>query len=167
MANDGILRSAELSMNRLYRFSLSRAWEGGEGTVCFVMLNPSTADELTDDATIRKCIAYAKRWGYERMNVVNLYAFRATDPRQLFRTRRPIIGVDNDHEIYLISGCSDLVVCGWGTKVKKEREEEVLAVIRKAGKVPHCLRVTKDGHPSHPLYLPGNLTPIPYVTEVE
>jgi hypothetical protein len=74
---------AELSACRTYRYRLWRQWDADLAPVVWVMLNPSTADESADDPTIRKCIGFAQRWGYGGIEVVNLYAYRSPDPRQL------------------------------------------------------------------------------------
>src|SRR4051812_29172166 len=73
---------AELSPCRRYRYELWRKWDEGE-VCCFIGLNPSTADETTDDATIRKCRKYAKRWGFAGMLMLNVFAFRATNPADM------------------------------------------------------------------------------------
>ena len=84
--------SARLSDDRRYRYLLVRRWDNTLPDATFVMLNPSTADERDDDPTIRKCIGFAKRWGCGGIKVVNLYAFRATNPRDCFAAADPIGG---------------------------------------------------------------------------
>ena len=78
-----MIKSAEISPCGLYRYSLTRKWEAWKGTVNFIMLNPSTADAQEDDPTIRRCIGFAKAWGYGGIVVTNLFAYRATNPKEL------------------------------------------------------------------------------------
>lgn len=73
-----MIKDAILSEDRKYRYILSRTWDETKPTVLFIGLNPSTADEKTDDPTIRKCINYAKCWGYGKILMANLFAFRST-----------------------------------------------------------------------------------------
>ncbi len=152
-------RSATISPCGLYRYALHRRWSEGR-VVCFVMLNPSTANGDHDDNTLEKIIRFAKAWGFGGLSVVNLYAYRATDPKVMRHATDPI-GPDNDAHIAVEVTAADLVVCGWGNNVVDDRPASVLDVIRWAGKMPHALAVTSKGHPGHPLFLRGNLTPFP------
>ncbi len=155
-----MISSAKLSEDGHYRYTLERRWGDGK-TVVFVMLNPSTADASQDDPTIRRCVNFARLWGYSGLVVVNLYAWRDGDPNNLPDTRDEAIGPENDEAILDSARRAHLVVCAWGTHgAKWGRGDEVLKMLR-AHTVPHALRLTKDGHPSHPLYLPGNLMPRP------
>jgi len=125
------------------------------------MLNPSTADAEIDDPTIRRCIGFSSAFGYGGIVVGNLFAWRATEPSALKEVADPI-GPSNDSHLAKIISDAPLVICAWGTAGNLYgRDREVLRMIRDAGKVPHCLRVTKGGHPSHPLYLSATLKPVP------
>lgn len=156
-----IQRHAEFSPDRTYRYRLSRVW--GEGPrATFVMLNPSTADEHVEDRTIGRCIAFAKQWGLEGLNVVNLYALRSTDPAGLWRVADPV-GPQNDSYLHEAATSGDLIVAAWGAHAKKDRVAEVLA-IPGLNKLT-CLATTKQGYPRHPLYLSGSLTPMPWPGE--
>lgn len=131
----------------------------------FVMLNPSTADGDEDDRTIRRCVAFAQAWGYDRLEVVNLFAWRATEPKDMLAltAKGDPIGPRNQQYIDRAVGDAGIVVYGWGAHGGHiDQDETVLGWIEDADGVPHALRVTKDGFPSHPLYLPGDLTPVPY-----
>jgi hypothetical protein len=148
---------AYISDDGLYRYSLSRDLGslGGEGVCTFVMLNPSTADATQDDPTIRRCVRFAREWGYAQLKVVNLYAFRATDPRDLLRVTDPI-GPENDHVLSLAFGASDLTVAAWGVHAQPDR----VATIMDGPLHPRfCLGVTKNGSPRHPLYVPASARP--------
>jgi hypothetical protein len=166
---------AELSPCGRYRFVLWRSWSNvgiPANAVNFVMLNPSTADAEEDDPTIRRCVGYAKAWGYGGLIVTNLYPLRATDPRQLKTEDQPegpriggaILGkpfLENDMHIKGYARRAKLVVCGWGNHGRGEHAERMLAMIRDVGQVPHCLALTGSGQLSHPLYLRSDLKPQP------
>ena len=153
---------AAFSPCRRWRYRLTREWWEGSGTVTFIMLNPSTADERRNDPTVRRCIGYAKAWGHARLHVLNIFALRATDPGRLITAPEPV-GAGNDAEIAETLLDTDVVVCAWGTMGGLAgRDAEVMRLIREADQEPQALRVTKLGHPQHPLYLPADLRPVPY-----
>lgn len=153
-----------------YRYALLRCIDLGldgldgrqERCLNAVMLNPSTADDVANDQTIRRCIGYARRWGYGELVVTNLFAFRATDPRDLKLATDPT-GPENDTYIRKIAEAADLVVVAWGAHGEfQRRDEDVLRIIASVGKQPLCLGTTKGGHPKHPLYAPAGLAPIAF-----
>lgn len=161
-------RSAILSPCGLYRYRLTRELPRLVtlgGGVAFVMLNPSTADAHVDDPTIRRCLRFARDWGYERLDVVNLYALRATDPQDLRDSEDAgvdPIGPENDRHVTETVRDASLVVCAWGGNAKPDRARHVVNLILAAGKTPHALKLTKlDRQPAHPLYLPALFTPQP------
>lgn len=140
-----------------YRYVLTRHWLRGEGSVAFVMLNPSTADATIDDPTIRRCMGFAQRWGFGSLSVVNLYGLRATDPSALADADDPI-GPDNDDWLHETGWTADEVVLAWGAHrfaVKREREAVEL-LSRGRGERLKCLGLSANGHPRHPLYLRGD-----------
>jgi hypothetical protein len=142
-----------------YRYVLTREWDGGDGRVNFVMLNPSTADALADDPTIRRCIGFAQRWGYHELTVTNLYALRSTNPRELQRASDPV-GPDNDTTLIVQAGMADLVVCAWGVHGFARGE---LVRMELGNYVPlHHLGLTQAGAPRHPLYLAADTQLQPY-----
>jgi hypothetical protein len=150
---------ATLSADRKYRYRLWRSLGRGAGAVTFIMLNPSTADETEDDPTIRRCLAFAKMWGHKSLDVVNLFAFRATNPKELAKAEDPI-GPENDRVIERVITDASLVIAAWGVHgALNGRDDDVIRMVQPTGKL-HYLRFTKAKHPSHPLYLPGTLKPI-------
>lgn len=154
--------SAEFSPCERYRYSLTRRWDNRLPGVCFVMLNPSTATAEKDDPTIRRCVGFAKHWGYGGVAIVNLFALRSTDPAQLYVADDPI-GPKNDEAILEWTGCRD-VVCAWGAHgAHLGRGAAVLSLIHRhtAGTVM-CLGVTQDGQPKHPLYIAKSQERITY-----
>jgi hypothetical protein len=149
-------RSALISDDGLYRYRLDRRWSPGP-TVAWVMLNPSAADADTDDATLRRATAFSRSWGFGALRVVNLYAYRATEPAELWKAAEPV-GPDNDRHITRAVSCVE-IVAAWGANARPDRVAAVLEVLAKApgaGRV-HALATTKAGQPRHPLYLRGDL----------
>ena len=163
-----IKKSAILSISREYRYLLSRIWKPEKGIICFIGLNPSTADENTDDRTITRCIRYADSWGYGGMRMLNLFAYRATKPNDMYEAHGPI-GIDNDMYVKLYSEKSVMSILAWGAGPSYSydkmmfnlRIEKVMPLIHN----PHYLAFTKKGQPRHPLYLKKNLKPIKLVTQ--
>jgi len=154
-----VRNGAHISPCGKYRYNLWRSWfsanviEPEAGTVLFVMLNPSTADASEDDATIRKCIGFAKKWGQGGITVVNVFGLRATDPAELFKADDPV-GPDNDRAIREAAKSHELVVAAWGTNAAKVSRARVQRVRNMLGRRLLCLKKSKDGHPWHPLYVP-------------
>ena len=142
-----------------YRYRLHRTWEQRGKRVVFVLLNPSTADAETNDPTIRRCIGFARDWGFGSMVVVNLFGFRATRPDDLFKARDPI-GPDNDRWLRREIRRAHRVVMGWGAHSGIE-DRAAAATGRNPGPWT-CLGTTKDGHPRHPLYMRKDAVPLPY-----
>jgi hypothetical protein len=147
------------SDDRRHRFTLRREIGGARGRVVFIGLNPSTADERKDDPTVRRCIGYAAAWNFTELYVLNLFSLRATDPKKLYRAKKPN-HKENNTWIDRICQRADLIVCAWGTHGGfLNRDQQVYQILRYCGGT-HCLRTTKDGFPSHPLYLPAALKPV-------
>lgn len=151
------MNTAVISPCGLFRYWLTRRWDAALPMLVFVMLNPSVADASVQDATIRKCMGFAQRLGYGGIVVVNLFAFRATQPNDLWRreaAHQDIIGVDND--MWLTFACLDAdVVLAWGANARGSlRALEVERHIKATARNVYALRHTNDGIPQHPLMLP-------------
>jgi hypothetical protein len=146
---------ADFDPMREYRYALWRRWGSGS-TVCWVMLNPSTADETQLDPTLRRCADYTRRWGHSAMTVVNLYAWRSTDPKMLKQVDDPV-GPLNDPAIAKHAALADVVVLGWGRNAEPSRAAAVFRFLETER--PVCLHYTAEGHPGHPLYLPKTRMP--------
>ncbi len=161
-----IEKQARISPCGKYRWWLRRSWDLSKRTAVFVMLNPSTADASVDDPTIRRCVNFAKNWGYGGLNVVNLFALRATDPAELLTSDVDPIGPGNYELILEQARPSEVMVAAWGSKVPKQLASHVdrveKALVRR-GAVVMCLKKNKDGSPGHPLYVPGTAGLIPYL----
>lgn len=150
--------AAVLSPCRTFRYSLTREWGSGPA-VLFVGLNPSTADEATDDPTIRRCIGFARAWGFGRLEMANLFAFRATDPSDMRAASDPV-GPDNDRHLRELATACQMAVAAWGASgTFRSRDVQVRVMLPRL----HYLRLTKAGHPGHPLYLPAHLRPTPWM----
>ena len=152
---------ASFSKCRTYRYALWRVWEETKPTVLFVGLNPSIADEQIDDPTLIRCTNYAKSWGYGGVMMGNLFAYRATDPKELFQATEPI-GEENDSWLKNLASNANLVVAAWGNMgTHLGRSQEVISFLPNL----HCLKMNKSGEPAHPLYLKADLRPFPLQIE--
>lgn len=165
------------SPNRKYRYALWREWDLDLLTGCaddaehageFLMvvgLNPSTADEKKDDPTLRRCIDFAKRWGFEALCMTNLFAWRATKPRELLKIADPV-GPENDITLIKVAKEAGMILCAWGGEGKLGGRATVvtnmLAAPYAGGKDLMALRLIKDGSPEHPLYMPAETKPITF-----
>jgi hypothetical protein len=148
-----------------YRFHLSRVWDESKPSVCWCLLNPSTADAEKLDPTLTRCLNYSLDWGYGQMHVINAFAFRATDPTDMMAAEDPVgenvltggIPVSNDGYMTLIPGICQMTVVGWGVGGEFKGRYRAIASLAKARNLQlKCLGRTKSGHPRHPLYLPRN-----------
>ncbi len=151
-------RGARFSADGRYRYRLWRRWDRALPVVAFCLLNPSTADARRDDPTIRRCIGFARTWGFGGVEVVNLFALRATDPRQLRRAQDPV-GPRNDRAIRSAARRAAVVVLGWGAHPVARRRAGV-AALRLGGARLVTLGRTRGGAPRHPLYLRADTRPI-------
>jgi hypothetical protein len=140
-----------LSRDRVYRYRLWRTW--GDGPLLgWIMLNPSQADRHLDDPTLRRCVGFAQQWGYGGLEVVNLFAYRASQPGVLRQVVDPI-GPQNDRYLRGLPDRVDAIVCAWGNGGALGGRDRL--VRRLLGEYPlHCLGQTKSGQPRHPLYCP-------------
>jgi len=140
---------ATFSDCREYRYVLWRIWDDDKPKVMFIGLNPSTADEKTDDATIRRCIGFAESWDFGGIYMLNLFAFKATLPKDLKLAAQPI-GEENDMYLTRYAEKSSLIIGAWGNHgVFLNRGSEVIEMFP----AMHCLKMTKMNQPAHPLYL--------------
>lgn len=150
-------KDASLSTCRKYRFALWRIWDETLPYAMIIGLNPSTADEIEDDPTIGRCIDFAKSWGYGGLCMANLFAYRATDPEDMFKASDPV-GAENDQWLINLAKDAGVVVAAWGNDGSyKGRSKEVIQLMPSL----HYLKLNKTGEPAHPLYLKGTLKPVP------
>lgn len=151
-------KTAHFSPCRTYRYELRRIWGPGCQLLAVIGLNPSTADETQDDPTIRRCIRYAKDWGLDGLVMLNLFAFRSTDPKALPK-QGDAVGPLNDSCLKSVPvGERGIVLCAWGAnKFAETRSQEVLKLLEDQDL--HVLGLTKAGAPRHPLYMKADLKP--------
>lgn len=170
-------RETIFSPCRKYRYTLWREWdidlltgcsddnENAHKFVQVIGLNPSTADETIDDNTVRRCIAYAKSWGYGALCMTNIFAYRDTDPEAMKAHPEPV-GEWHVNDIWLmeVARHAGLVLCAWGNDgLHINRGERVVSMLNGAGVKLHCLQITGLKQPNHPLYLKKTLKPIPFL----
>lgn len=157
-----IISEATFSPCRKYRYTLERAWDEADlfslpgSRLVVIGLNPSTADETQDDPTIRRCIGFAKRWGYGGLIMLNLFAYRSTCPKAMKREAEPV-GPGNNEAISRVTSQTmggDILVA-WGNH-GTHRNRDRTAMLELIQGTPMCLGVTKQGCPKHPLYLPSD-----------
>ena len=154
---------ATFSRCRRWRYLLWRCWDASKPTANFLMLNPSTADELKLDPSCTRARNYAERWGYGALVVTNIFGWRATDPDVMKSVRDPV-GRGNDAAIVQAARQAKLIVCAWGNHgLHRERSNRVIELLR-AQRLPlFFLRMSGVGQPAHPLYLPAALNPTPWL----
>ncbi len=159
---DEVQRGATLSACRRYRYALWRTWHPAWVPLVVIGLNPSTADEETNDPTIERCERRARQLGLGGLVMLNLFAWRSTDPSLLPKDRSAIQepNTNANDEALLEHTRTGLVVCAWGNGGEMQgRGWAVRLFLRREGRELYALKVTASGHPSHPLYLPYTLKP--------
>lgn len=153
--------------SRTYRYRLTRTWNTEWPPVTWIMLNPSTADAGIDDPTIRRCSAFARSWSAGGIIVANLFAYRATQPSVMRQAADPV-GPLNDQYIREACRTGAVTVAAWGAHgALAGRAEAVTRMLRADGVQLSCLGTTRDGHPRHPLYVPGSTPLSPYAGPAE
>lgn len=139
-----------------YRFALWRIWDEDKPIITFVGLNPSTANEDTNDPTIRRVIRFANRWGYGGVYMMNLFPLVTPNPKDLLT--KPIPKWAQRLNDSLLGKIIDHVVFAWGSFPEaKEKGEQIAARVK-----GQALAINKDGSPRHPLYVPAKTELIPY-----
>lgn len=145
-------RECTESRDGRYRYVLKITWRPTLPAALFCMLNPSTAGKLYDDPTSTKCITLADRWQCGSVILVNLFARRATDPRDMKALGPAACGMFNDHHIMWQCKTAGKIVCAWGNHgTHRGRDAVVIALMRRAGHKLWCLGENKNGTPEHPL----------------
>lgn len=158
-----VISSAFISECGQYRYELRRTLDESRPKVMFIMLNPSTANAEIDDPTIRRCVGFAKIWGYGGILVGNLFAYRATEPKTLLTVADPI-GHENLNHLKVMYDESDTAICAWGNgklveRLGKKFGDDYKPLSGFLGRI-YYLELANDGTPKHPLYLKGDLKPV-------
>jgi len=157
---------AVISGDGKYRYKLGRYWKINEAPAVWIMLNPSTADGVEDDPTIRRCMSFAKRWGFGGIEVYNLFALRSPKPITIEKAIDPV-GPDNDRWLMAASQSGRKIIAAWGscqTRLQLMRATQVMKLLVRGGRgIPASLGLTKSGQPRHPLYVRSDaeLLPLP------
>ncbi|SEL86312.1 hypothetical protein SAMN05444354_10998 [Stigmatella aurantiaca] len=159
MAPNEPASGAEFDSTNKYRYRLWRIWGNPESRVLFILLNPSTATAMKDDPTIRRCLGYARGWGYGALEVCNLFAYRATYPKHLRQAQEPI-GAGNDAVIQLAVQRATTVLVAWGANGAWQGQHQRMVQMLSGLKPIYCLGLTKAGYPKHPLRLRSDLKPV-------
>ena len=171
-AANGCESEALFSPCERYRYGLTRVWDAGLPRLLYVMLNPSTADEIANDPTIERCERRARARGFGALRICNIFAWRDTDPRALRRAAQPV-GPLNDEMLRDSAtrwhrGGADLLLCGWGVHGEhRGRGAEVETLLRATGRPLHRLGRTNAGHPRHPLYIAYAQQPEAWLPETD
>jgi hypothetical protein len=161
-AADGVESEAVYSRCERYRYGLTRVWKSGAQRILFVMLNPSKATELANDATVERCERRARRLGYGAMRVCNIFAWRETHPDQMKKAPHPV-GPLNDEALELAAEWADHILCAWGAHGDHRGQGKRVADLLMRGNTPLLtLGQTKAGHPRHPLYVGYDMSPMPW-----
>lgn len=170
MEDRGRVSTAVVSNDGKYRYKLSRCWTPGINRAVWIMLNPSTADAVEDDATIRRCISFAKRWGCGGIEVYNLFALRSRHPAIIEMAHDPV-GPDNDRWLIAAAQGEGKIIAAWGacqTPLQLRRANEVIEfLVRDRHVLLSALGFTKGGHPRHPLYVRSDGPLFPFFTPLE
>lgn len=158
-------KGAKISKCGTYRYYLNRIWDDKRPKIMFIMLNPSTADQVKDDPTIRRLIAFTKKWGYGGFYVCNLFAYRNKSIKELkhqIKSGFDVVGPENDKVMLKVFAREGIekVIFAWGTNGSLMGRDNV---VRALFKEAYYLELTKEGHPKHPLYLSSTLIPKPFI----
>lgn len=162
-----VRRSAIVDESGDFRYLLAREWDASLPRLCWIMLNPSTADHEVDDPTILACVDFSTRLGFGALDVVNLYGFRTSSPAVLRREarRRDVVGVANDGHLLRAAVSAGLVLAAWGRggaepvaraahlgdREKHRRDDLVLRLLARYRVDVHALKVLPGDVPGHPL----------------
>lgn len=150
---NSMYKSAVISDCGTFRYLLSRVWDDSDPKALIVMLNPSTADAEIDDPTIKSCIRLLNYLGFGGFEVVNLFAFRATNPRELEDALDPIGQVNDSYILEAADRCNE-IVCAWGaSQIALRRASLVYGMLSIKRLVLHCFGTNVVNRPKHPLYL--------------
>jgi hypothetical protein len=152
-------KAAVITVDKQYRYALWRTWDPAEQVVMFIGCNPSVADAQQDDPTLRRCISFAKAWGFGGLVMANLFAWRSTDPTALHNAMHPV-GANNDSWLLKLAADAALVIAAWGNYGHlNDRGTEVRGLLAPVCKL-HALAITAEGEPRHPLYVKKDRVPI-------
>lgn len=152
---------ARFSKNKCHRYFLERCWNKKKPALMIIGLNPSTADAINNDPTVARCINFGKTWGYGRIYMMNIFAYRATNPIIMKAAKNPI-GKENDKWLVRVAARSDMILAAWGNHgFYLDRDIQIITLLKKYKLF--CLDKNVTGCPKHPLYCKQSLKPKPYL----
>lgn len=154
-------RDATFDSAKIYRYSLWRRWNNEAPKITFVLLNPSQADAERDDPTLRRCIGFAKDWGYGSLEVVNLFAFRSPTPQTLRSATDPI-GPECDRYLLAAATTAQQIIVAWGNWGQLHQRDRTALQLLAPYSPLYCLGLNRTGHPRHPLYSQKDVTPFSF-----
>ena len=161
----GVVSEAVYSPCECYRYSLTRVWDAAGMRILYVMLNPSKATELANDATVERCERRARRLGYGAMRVCNIFAWRETFPNRLKKAPEPV-GPLNEAALVEAADWADHILCAWGAHGAHRGQGQRVAVLLADRGVPlFALGQTKYGQPRHPLYIGYEMALTPWAAD--
>lgn len=162
MSSDGIVRTAIITDDGLYRPLLTQTWEPNLPWIGWGALNPSKADAYKDDPSVRRMRAFSRAWGYGGFRLVNLHDWRATDPRELKRGQET--RSDQWARLFYETATAGPFVLAWGANAGEEGFQIARMIAAQNRLFPLlCLGTTKEGHPRHPLYVRADTEPVPWL----
>jgi hypothetical protein len=162
ISGDYIDSGAIISDSGKFRFQLWRIWDADKPKVLWVMHNPSKANAIDDDATIRRCVGFSKLWGYGGLYVGNLFPYRATDPKELYKLEvNDLVPAENRVHLFDMINICQIHILAYGNPIVKDFTPLVTILDKRW----HCIKLTKAGNPCHPLYLKSDLKPIPIINK--
>jgi hypothetical protein len=166
IAGRQVTGDALFSACKTWRYRLTRRWQGGQDAVLWLMLNPSTADAVRVDPTVRRAVTFSMEWGFASCLVGNVFALRATSPKHLYAHADPV-GPDNDRHLAAMMAQAARIVLAWGNHAQVDGRCRVVAqLLRRHGDRCQHLGLTRSGMPKHPLYLAGDTRPCPAASVV-
>lgn len=155
MTNKPVDIGADFSDCGLYRYRLWQIWDPQKDAVGLISLNPSVAEVHDTNPTFRRCLRFAKDWGFGALYLLNLFAYRAATPQDLKRATSPI-GPENDRYLRDLSRYTRIQVAAWGNDGShQQRAQAVRSLLPRL----HALKLNTSGEPAHPLYLRADLKP--------
>lgn len=152
---------AEFDVTGRYRYLLWRSWDEQAARVGFVMLNPSRADAVMNDPTIRRCLGFAQSWGFGALEVVNLFAYCTAKRRELRQVADPV-GRENDRYLATLPQRVNTLILAWGNDGGLQARDRAVVALWDDQTPVYCLGTTRLGQPKHPLYLRRNAQPVPW-----
>jgi hypothetical protein len=156
-------KAAIFSDDHKHRYVLTRIWDESKPLCCFVMLNPSIADDKIDDPTIRRCITFATNWRYGGFYIINIYSYITSNPKNIIEDEKSKHDNICFHRDIMNMKNIRLFVFAWGiNKIDKEVVNILINYLKYCGLQPYCIKQNKNGSPAHPLYLKSDLKPILY-----